>query len=262
MEIVTAIVEINPSTNMSNLNSLPNDIISNIVQYNSTTELWSLSRTCWAFYGCLDKTMYKFFKERFTKEIEERERMYGFKVDYFLGILNPRKHVYTGSLVWSTLLGEEWDDQDIDVFAQRQDSNDPFTPVIFPQIGNVSCLHYNQGQELFPVDHGVAFDDDFVYNETYSVFWTPPYANRRLKIMDLVTFTGTVEDKLKCFDIVACMCSFDNKWLTIPNPRHTLFKRTDFSDFFQQNQTRLPDYQTCKRAEKYLLRGVTFVNIA
>jgi hypothetical protein len=95
------------------MESLPSDMLGHILDFVSTTESWSLSRCNKTLYARVNPMIYSLFEKAFLKR--------ALKITPFI---DPRKVIsceceywIMGSLVWSTLMGVEWDDQDVDLYV-------------------------------------------------------------------------------------------------------------------------------------------------
>lgn len=228
------------------MNSLPSEIINIVALYVSTTEHWSMSRSCRYLYSVLNKKIYGLFKKRFEDEIEKRQDHYGFKIEDLLFFVNCQEYVFTGSLVWSTLLGEEWENQDIDIFGKKPAGRIGLHLAslnVFNQSIN-RMRNVTNTQLHFKYVNGAAYYDDL-----YSLSSSPGPHNVSVKILDIVMCVDQIKDKIENFDMIGCMSTFDDKWLTILKPHDTLFKRTGLADHYDVNKTPA-------RILKYESRGV------
>jgi len=240
------------------LDDLPPDIIRRILEYGTTTESWSISRCNKQLYATANPLIYPLFHAALNKRMLE-----------ISPVIDPRKFLpgsiikdfaITGSIVWSTLLGEKWDDQDIDIFfaSDRASMDRIIREIDIPVLHNFKNVQIGQYRfSLRPRYYGnIAKHCIGVYRE----FCTNHRWNH-VKVMDLVLCekwddegTQDIECKLTGFDYIGCSSNLRNGVLEIPDPWDTLFKRTRV-----RKGTRIVG-NTYDRREKYNGRGITLVD--
>lgn len=88
------------------MNSLPSELVLKILEYGSTTEDWSLSRTCYDLYTIIDNKIYSLFKKRFNKKLDEFKKENGCDSMDIIKTICSGDYIFTGDLVWFTLIGK------------------------------------------------------------------------------------------------------------------------------------------------------------
>jgi hypothetical protein len=97
------------------MDKLPDDILSLMTTYCPVASCWSLSRTCKHAYLAINKKIYSIFKKQFLHNVWKREFIYNAPIQNLFDFFEVKEYVYVGSLVWSTLLGETWKNDHIEV---------------------------------------------------------------------------------------------------------------------------------------------------
>lgn len=223
------------------ISKLPKDVYCNqLLKYLTVADCWSISRTCKEIYGYMNKKIYGLFKEHF-KFTDRRKGEHMSVIRYCLGIISPYNYAFTGSIVWSTLLGVYWFDQDIDILVECAPSG-------MHVLRNGGNMRYKGTFYEVVVLPGVpsTFYGDCVRIRDI------PYWNQ---IADIIWCKdNSIKSTLDQFDIIGCSCYFDDKVLFIPNPSDTLFKRS-----FAKKQPGIRDELFQSRLSKYRERGITIL---
>lgn len=224
------------------ISKLPKEIYCNqLLKYLTVADCWAISRTCKEIYGYMNKKIFGLFKEHFKFTDRPRKGEHMHVILYCLGIISPCKYAFTGSSVWSTLLGEYWFDQDMDILVEGSHSR-------MHELRLSGNLRYKGTFYDMIVLPGVPVT---FYGDCLRIR-DIPYWNR---IADIIYCkNNSIKSLLDQFDITGCSCYFDDKVLFIPNPSDTLFKRS-----FAKKQPGTLDEIFQSRLSKYRERGITIL---
>lgn len=223
------------------ISKLPTEIYCNqLLKYLTVADCWAISRTCKEIYGYMNKKIFGLFKEHFNFNGTKRSEHMSV-IRYCLGIISPYNYAFTGSIVWSTLLGEYWFDQDIDLFVEG------------------SYLRMHELRRGGNLSYKGTFYEVIVLPGVPATFYGDCLRIRDIpnwnRIADIVWCKdNSIKSTLDQFDITGCSCYFDDKVLFIPNPSDTLFKRS-----FVKKQPGISDEIFQSRSSKYRERGITLL---
>jgi len=221
---------------------LPPDVhCQHILKYFTVADCWAISRTCKEMYAHMNKEIFGLFKKHFNSD--ERSEQIEI-VNYFISITPPPRYVFTGSSVWSTLLGVRWVGQDIDVFVEC-------SPMGMSDIRHKREI-FIKGKRYFST--GCRRIPELFYGECLYIVQGGPLFT---KIADIVWCkNNSIENVLDNFDIVGCGCYFDDKVLFIPNPSDTLLKVS-----VAKKQPNTSEEVFKNRLIKYRQRGIKILQI-
>jgi hypothetical protein len=184
----------------------------------------------------------------------------------------------TGSLLWSTLLGVDWDEdnQDIDIIGEVmpeviENSLLPGArdPTVLKILSRSSSSKLQTKTKAFlsssRVTPDVYFSSSILTdrsNFNHSVIKWYDYCACSLDrtICDfLVCLPGTLENRVSDFDLYGCMSTFDGKVLRVTFPQDTLRGRTRINRTYKE-VAGLPNRSSHDRIKKYAKRGVKFIS--
>lgn len=199
------------------MESLPVDILLNILEYGSTTEHWSLSRSSNVLYKCLNDKIYKLFRKRFTHRIMCISKKAGFNVGEFINSIEIEDYVFSGSIVLSTLVRQNWDGIKLTVFCKENHQ----------KIINTT-ENYAPIQSKIYVGFGGLF--------TPNVYDVTNIRHRGLTI-DIIHCRNSIQSVVDDVfgHLSALRCTLDEKHLVIVDPSNTLFLRSYAGKGLDQN---------------------------
>jgi len=103
-------------TNKNIIRVLPDDIFINILHYLPFSSLYMLSICNKQTYFIVRQHAFKIFKLQLNNKLSKYSPFEGLNVDNIFKCELFQKACLTGGFMLSSLLGEEWEDQDIDIF--------------------------------------------------------------------------------------------------------------------------------------------------
>lgn len=226
------------------MQDLPSDILGKLAGFCTVSSCWSLSRTCKHAYLSMNKKIYSIFEKQFLREVFWKEFQHNLYIDFFLEKLEVTTYVYSGSLVWSTLLGVNWKNQDIDIFSSDRVGSFEQDTYVLSTLNNTKVA--------------IGYSGNVVSGYVYPLVTIKVQSDGRilyLKFADIIDCDGkSIHNRINEFDMVGCSNYFDpnGKILYIADAQNTLFKRTE---------TRIVDGNTptFDRMGKYAARGITFI---
>ena len=226
------------------MQDLPSDILGALATFCPVSSCWSLSRTCKHAYLSINKKIYSIFEKQFLREVFWKEFQHNLYIDFFLEKLEVTTYVYSGSLVWSTLLGVNWENQDIDIFSSD----------IVGSFNHNSWLLTTPNKTKFAIGYSGYAVSGYIY-PLVTLKVRSDGRSLLLKFADIISCGGkSIHNRINEFDMVGCSNYFDpnGKILYIADAKNTLFKRTE---------KRLVDGNTptFERMGKYAARGITFI---
>lgn len=193
------------------MQGLPSDILGKLAGFCTVSSCWSMSRACKHTYLSMNKKIYSIFEKQFLREVFWKEFQYNIKIELQLPKCDMSPYFYSGSLVWTTLLGESWKDRHIEIFSYHNTEQ----AVDF-------CRNMDGNPKIWtvPVDNHVSV---YVY-PLIEAHWD------HLKVVDIIpcSESDSFEDVINKFHIVGFSNYFDplGKTLYIKDAQNTLFKRT------------------------------------
>lgn len=224
---------------------IPRDVWLQCFRYLKFTDIYSLTITCKALKTNQTNNFVRIVKER----MQERAHEIFPPMKDGLFIQKDHPFAYTGSLLWSVLLGERWKDQDVDVIAcgntelvrnfepEYYQFHEHYFPALSRAYDELSMNGFERDASRTTIS---TFDNEYDAKQTHSVdiIWAPE------------SFKHTVDR----FDIIGCMSYLTNTGeLYIPSPMETLFKQTRVGCTVSSEDSRLTRYY------KYTGRGIEFL---
>jgi hypothetical protein len=229
------------------MDGLVDDTLSHICTFLSARDVYILALVCPSMHKHVKR--YKLLLRAFQRVFEKR-----------VPFTDIAPAVFTGSCVLQSLLNEQWEGSDIDIFTSDLLSSRK----LIEQITNVWNGHITR---ITPDDHGHDAYDGSISRNKYAI-------NKHM--FDIVLTTLPVNEKIATFDLSCCKCTYDGNCLVIEQPFNTMVLRQtsvfpvhagDITEYHEIHGNRLPDRHclcnnrgvTLRRRCKYRRRGFEFI---
>jgi hypothetical protein len=182
----------------------------------------------------------------------------------------------TGSLLWSTLLGVDWDEgnQDIDIIGEVMP--EVVESSLLPGARNPTVLNiltpasssklqakakaFMSSSRVTPEVYFSCSTDRTYFNHSVIRWYDRCACSMDRTICDfLVCLPGTLENRVSDFDLYGCMSTFDGKVLRVAFPQDTLRGRTRINRTYRE-VAGSTDRSSYDRIKNYAKRGIKFIS--
>ncbi len=238
------------------MNKIEDSLILYLIKYfNDFSSLWALSRTNKYLYKLLNKKMISIFKNTFEKKIIDKACC----LDILEHVKKLDLYIFSGSFIWSILLGEEWEFQDIDIFCKSNDKNNLIMRKLEPHI-------YDNFPLMKMKYCGLDYDGVNGILDVWSVY------NQGMKFLEfiMVEYPNSFTEQ---FDVDGCKSWYDGTYLFVQDPINTLFKVSNYQPDkdvqFRGGNYSIHTYKgkcpqtvrerNIRRFDKYISRGIELI---
>lgn len=221
---------------IATMDILPSDTVIHLTAYLTFADCWSLSRSSRGMYDELNRRLYSIGEKAINDRIMG---MIGLVSEEIVPRLIVDHHLIewaiTGSIVWSSLLGEVWEGQDIDMVITK---NSGWRP---PAFKDAEGTHFLETHRYDVRGHGTF----------------------RIPILGIDMIWGySITKPINHFDIEGCKCYLHDHKLYVRRPSETLCKVTRANWVLRLTGGGDHVYPRVNKArlDKYIDRGITITN--
>lgn len=230
---------------------------SNIIKYLNAIDLYKLTKVCTHYRNTMENYIEKNIIEEINKRLYE---IFGADLPEFKKVLCDTNSVISGSFILQCILGEHWDNSDIDIYIPMKGNNITQNMPASPNpISSVENFIYSKGIKW------VTFDSDVGYGKhiNNTIHFVREYKNKNMKyalqtiLVNIDKNIDTLYDFIKDnFDFNICknIYYFDTKDnIRIYKINEIMNKKTNFTVGYRLGSSIM-------RVKKYEDRGFQFLN--